>query len=138
MERNRRSRSSETRREGTRWSARSGVVGRAVLQGKVAAMIRDGSFDEYVQTLVENYAMHQREARSLPDDRYSFVAVPIRWRGSGPVIGVIYFDSTDATFFSEPASPRGDISQSFVVRVSTACAGLGLYTELRYAMEAGR
>ena len=124
--------------EGTRWSARSGVVGRAVLQGKVAAMIRDGSFDDYVQTLVESYAMHTHEARALPDDRFAFVAVPLRRRGTGPVIGVVYFDSTDATLFSDPVSPRGDISQAFVVKVATACAGLGLYTELRYAMEAGR
>jgi hypothetical protein len=123
---------------GTRWSARSGVVGRAVLQGKVAAMIRDGSFDEYVQTLVERYAMHTREARALPDDRFAFVAVPLRRRGTGPVVGVVYFDSTDASFFSDPAAAHGDISEPFVVRVATACAGLGLYTELRYAMEVGR
>ena len=74
----------------------------------------------------------------IPDDRFAFVAVPLRRRGTGPVIGVVYFDSTDATLFSDPAAPRGDISQPFVVRVATACAGLGLYTELRYAMEAGR
>jgi hypothetical protein len=124
--------------EGRRLSARSGVIGRAVLQGKVAAMIRDGSFDDYVQTLVESYAMHVHEARALPDDRFSFVAVPIRGRGVGPVVGVVYIDSTDRTFFSDPARPGGDISPPFVLKVATACAGLALYTELRYATEASR
>lgn len=124
--------------DGTRWSARSGIVGRAVLRGKVAAMIRDGSFDDYVQMLVEDYATHAREARAMADDRFAFVAVPLRRRGTGPVVGVVYIDATDATFFSDPSAPRGDISEPFIVKVATACAGLGLYTELRYEMEVRR
>ena len=119
---------------GTKASARSGIVGRAVLRGRPAAMIRDGSSDDYVQMLVEEYAMHAHEARALPDDRFAFLAVPLRRRGTGPLIGVVYFDSPDATFFSEPASPGG-ISETFVWKVATACAGLSLYTESRYPEE---
>lgn len=122
--------------EGTRLSARCGIVGRAVLRGKVAAMIRDGSFDDYVQMLVEDYAMHAYEARVQADDRFAFLAVPLRRRGTGPVVGVIYADSTDASFFSDPSAPGVDICARFVARVATACAGLGLYTELRYGLEA--
>ena len=124
--------------EGTRASARSGIVGRAVLRGRPAAMIRDGSFDDYVQMLVEEYAMHARAARALAADRFAFLAVPLRRRGTSPVVGVVYMDSSDATFFSDPASPRGDIYDPFVWTVVTACAGLSLYTELRYPLEASR
>ena len=122
--------------EGTKFSARSGIVGRAVLRGKVAGMIRRGSLDDYVQTLVENYAMHAHEAQGLPSDRFSFLAVPIRRRATGPVVGVVYMDSPDPTFFSDPAAPSEIIFDRFVLTVATACAGLGLYTELRYATEA--
>ena len=121
--------------EGTRASARSGIVGRAVLRGRPAAMIRDGSFDDYVQMLVEEYATHAHEARALADDRYAFLAVPLRRRGTSPVVGVVYIDSSDATFLSDPTCPRGDIFEPFVWTVVTACAGLSLYTELRYPPE---
>jgi hypothetical protein len=47
-----------------------------VLRGTVGAMIRDGSFDAYVQVLVEEYATHPHEARAFPDDRFAFLAVP--------------------------------------------------------------
>jgi hypothetical protein len=122
--------------EGTKASARSGIVGRAVLRGTVAAMIRDGSFDEYVQILVEEYATHAHEARAFPDDRFAFLAVPLRRRAAEPIVGVVYMDSPDRTFFSDPRCPSGDISEAFVLTVATACAGLSLYTELRYPMEA--
>jgi hypothetical protein len=79
--------------EGTKASARSGVVGRAVLRGTVAAMIRDGSFDEYVQVLVEEYATHAHEARAFPDDRFAFLAVPLRRRAA------------DGAGFDEPTMP---------------------------------
>jgi hypothetical protein len=122
--------------EGTRLSARSGIVGRAVLRGKVAAMIRDGSFDDYVRVLVEDYATHAHEARGLPDDRFAFLAVPLRRRMTEPIVGVVYIDSPDRNFFSDPRCPTGDISDAFVLTVATACAGLSFYTELRYPMEA--
>jgi hypothetical protein len=121
--------------EGTRASARSGIVGRVVLRGRAAAMIRDGSFDDYVQMLVEDYATHPHEARALRDDRFAFLAVPLRRRGTSPVVGVVYMDSSDPTFFSDPACPQGDVSERFVWMVVTACAGLSLYTDSRYPME---
>ncbi len=121
---------------GTVLSNRSGLVGRAILRGKPSAMIRDGSFDDYVQTLVEDFAMHAREARALPDDRFAFLAVPLKERGTSDVIGVIYMDSPDASFFSDPTLPRADVSQPFVAQVAAACTGLAAYAELRYPAEA--
>jgi hypothetical protein len=121
--------------EGTILSSRSGIVGRAILRGTTAAMIRDGSFDDYVQTLVDGYAMRAHEARILPDDRFAFLAVPLLRHGTSDVVGVVYMDSPDPAFLSDPARPRNDVANSFLLKVATACAGLSSYTELRYPTE---
>lgn len=97
-------------------------------------MIRDGSFDDYVQLLVNDYAMPLEEARRVSDGRFSFLALPLV-QASGTVVGVFYLDSPDRTFFSDPRQPSDDVSVAFVERIATACAGLAPYTHLRYPSE---
>jgi hypothetical protein len=121
--------------DGTRLSGRSGVVGRAILRGQAAAMIRDGSFDDYVQLLVDEYATHAHEARALDADRFAFLAVPLKQKGTSRVVGVIYMDSPDRSFFSDPEQPGADISAKFVQQIAAACTGLATYAELRYPSE---
>ncbi len=118
--------------EGTKVSRRSGVVGRAILRGKLAAIIRDGSFDDYVQLLVDEYAMPLEEARALDDGRFAVVAVPLRDPSTSRVVGVVYLDSPDRTFFSHPRRPRDVVYEAFVRKIVGACAGLLAYAELRY------
>ena len=121
--------------EGSKVSRRSGFVGRAILRGKPAAAIRDGSFDDYVQLLVNEYAMPVEEARALDDDRRAFLAVPLRDPSTNRVVGVVYMDSPDRTFFSHPARPRDVIYEAFVRKIVGACAGVSAYAELRYPSE---
>ncbi len=123
--------------EGTKVSRRSGFVGRAILRGKPAVAIRDGSFDDYVQLLVDEYATPLEEARALDDDRLAFVAVPLRDPSTSRVVGVVYMDSPDRTFFSHPARPRDVIYEAFVRKIVGACAGLVAYAELRYPRGGG-
>ena len=118
--------------EGTRVSRRSGIVGRAILRGKPAASLRDRPFDEYVRVLVDDYAMPFDEARQMPEDRLAFLAVPIVDRKSARIIGVVYMDSPDRTFFSPPARPRDVVSDAFVQQIAGACTGLVTYAQLRY------
>lgn len=120
---------------GTRVSRRSGVVGRAILRGTPAASIRDGSFDTYVDSLVRDYAVPVEEARTLPDDRFAFLAVPFRDRRTNRVAGVVYMDSPDRTFFSHPDRARDAVSDPFVRKVADACTGLVAYAELSYPQE---
>ena len=121
--------------EGTKVSRRSGVVGRAILRGIPAASIRDGAFDDYVRSLVNDYAVPADEARMVPDDRFAFLAVPFRDQRTSRVTGVVYMDSPDRTFFSSPERPRDGVSDSFVRKIAGACAGLVTYAELRYPPE---
>jgi len=121
--------------EGTKVSRRSGVVGRAILRGKPAASIRDGAFDDYVQSLVNDYAVPAEEARLVPDDRFAFLAVPFRDRRTNRVIGVVYMDSPDRTFFSAPEAPRDGVADAFVRKIADACTGIVAYAELRYPSE---
>ncbi len=121
--------------EGTKVSRRSGIVGRAILRGMPEASIRDGSFEDYVRSLVHDYAVPAEEARTLPDDRFAFLAVPFRDRRTNRVTGVVYMDSPDRTFFSHPERPRDGISDPFVRKIANACTGLIAYAELRYPQE---
>ena len=74
---------------GTTVSRRRGVVGRAILRGKPAAVTREGAFDDFVQSLVNDFAVPLEEARQIPDDRLAFLAVPFRERRTNRVIGVV-------------------------------------------------
>jgi hypothetical protein len=118
--------------EGTRVSRRSGIVGRAILRAQPAASIRDLPFEAYVQTLVHEYAVPIDEARRIPEDRYAFLAVPFVEYRTGRVTGVVYMDSPDRTFFSDPERPRAAVSHAFVRRVARACSGVSAYAQLRY------
>jgi hypothetical protein len=116
-------------------SCRSGVIGRAILRGRPAASIRDGAFDAYIEILVRDYAVPRREARELPEDRFSFLAVPIHHRGTDRVAGVVYLESTDRTFLSGPDRPGDGVSGPFVRRIVDACGGLAAYAESAYPKE---
>ena len=117
---------------GARVSRRSGVVGRAILRGTLAASIRDGSFEDYVQLLVRDYALPIDEARAMATSRLASLAVPLHDQRTSRVTAVVYMDSTDRAFFSRPERPRAAISDRFVQRIAAACAGLGAYAELTY------
>jgi hypothetical protein len=121
--------------EGTKVSRRSGIVGRAILRGQPAGTIRDGSFDDYVSLLVNEYATPIEEARQLDDGRFAFVAIPLNDPSTGRVVGVVYMDSPDRTFFSRPGHPRDLVSEVFVQKIVGACAGLLAYAALRYPAE---
>jgi hypothetical protein len=121
--------------EGTKVARRSGIIGRAILRGEPAGTIRDGSFDDYVWLLVKEYATPLDEARQLDDGRFAFVAIPLNDPSTGRIVGVVYMDSPDRTFFSRPERPRDLVSDVFVQRIVGACAGLLAYAELRYPAE---
>jgi hypothetical protein len=124
-----------TGEQGRRVSRRSGVIGRAILRGRLAVSVRDGSFDDYVGSLVRDYALPIEEARAVPDDRFAFLAVPLRDRRTNRVAGVVYMDSTDRAFLSHPEEPSDVISDAFVRRIARACTGLAAYAELTYPHE---
>ncbi len=109
--------------------SRCGIVGRAITRLKPQGMIREGSFDDYVRVMCEEYGMLVGEARELSDDRFSFLAIPLV--NGRSAVGVVYLDSTEPDFFSDAAAPNA-ISPHMVAMISTSCGGLAPYTRLRY------
>jgi hypothetical protein len=105
--------------QGRKFSARSGVVGKAVTAQRPWAMHRaNDSFDEYIKQAQEDYGMTEKEAKSLARGRMSFLAVPIGG-------GVVYLDCSDRDFFDS----------STVGIIVDACAGLSQFVNFRYAKE---
>jgi hypothetical protein len=109
--------------------SRCGIVGRAITRRKPQGLIRSGSFDDYVKVMCDEYGFLPDEARQLTPDRHAFLAIPLMH--GGRVVGVVYLDSPEPDFFSEPDRP-GEISPLVVGAVTTACGGLAPYTSLRY------
>jgi hypothetical protein len=108
--------------QGRRFSSRSGVVGRAITTREPAMLTRlDESFESYIHTLTTQWAMPEEEALRLTRDRFAFLAIPLTGAGN-KVIGVLFLDSSDKEFFSEP----------LVGGITTACVGLAQYAKLRY------
>jgi hypothetical protein len=115
--------------KGREMPSRCGIVGRAITRRKPQGLIRSGTFDDYVKVMCDEYGFLPDEARQLTPDRHAFLAIPLM-RG-GRVVGVVYLDSPEHDFFSEP-DRRGEISPLVVGAVTTACGGLAPYTSLRY------
>jgi hypothetical protein len=115
--------------KGREMPSRCGIVGRAITRRKPVGLVRSGAFDDYVKVMCDEYGFLPDEARQLTPDRHAFLAIPLM-RG-GRVVGVVYLDSPEPDFFSEPEAP-GEISPLVVGAVTTACGGLAPYTSLRY------
>lgn len=115
--------------KGREMPSRCGIVGRAITRRRPQGMIRSGSFDDYVKVMCEEYGFLPDEAHLLTPDRHAFLAIPLMRRGR--VVGVVYLDSPEPDFFSEPERPDA-ISPLIVGAVTTACGGLAPYTSLRY------
>jgi len=107
---------------GRRFSCRSGIIGKAVLQKKTQVAQRaDGDFESYLKELVTIYHVPEADAKLLTQDRRSFMAVPITNK-ENESIGVVYADSNDRDFFTEEIQDR----------IIAGCFGVAEYIETRY------
>lgn len=106
-------------KSGRKFSARTGVIGKAVLQkSSIFAARKSESEADFRRELVDDYNCTQQEAHEYRADRRSWGAVPIMV--DDIVVAVVFLDSSSADFF---ASNR-EIIQA-------ACAGLAAYGRLR-------
>jgi hypothetical protein len=86
---------------GRLFSARAGLVGRAVTSGDPVVMHRPANqpFDDYIKELRAHWHMTELEAKQLQADRRSLMAMPLL--GNGMVVGVVFADTSFADFFDE-------------------------------------
>lgn len=108
---------------GRRFSVRSGITGQAVREGSVLAGSRNNNDHEaYIRELVADWGYTEEDAKRLAIGRNSWMAVPIKYKGS-EVTGVVYLDSDEKKFFT-------DEIKTLIVG---ACGGLAVFIDERYS-----
>lgn len=87
---------------GRRFSIRSGIIGMAA-RGKFALVAGRGSTEHegFIAELVHDWAYTEHDARKLTPDRHAWMAVPML-SADGIPVAVIYLDSREPGFFTEP------------------------------------
>ena len=87
---------------GRRFSIRSGIIG-AVARGRFAMVAGRGCTEHegFIEELVEEWAYTEHDARKLTPDRHAWMAVPML-SAQGATVAVVYLDSRDPGFFTEP------------------------------------
>lgn len=87
---------------GRRFSIRSGIIG-LVARGRFAMVAgrECAEHEGFVAELVEDWAYTEHDARKLTPDRHAWMAVPML-SATGATVAVVYLDSRDPDFFTEP------------------------------------
>ncbi|MDX2146858.1 MAG: hypothetical protein SFZ23_04990 [Planctomycetota bacterium] len=82
--------------------ARVGTIGLAARSGECIAAERSATdLDEFRAEMVEHWGYTKEEARQLSNDRFSFLAYPVRESEDGSVVAVVFFDSRRSGFFAD-------------------------------------
>jgi hypothetical protein len=85
---------------GRRFSIRSGVIGKAVREKKVIAVVCESeSYQGFLKELIREWAYTEDEARKLTPDRRAWMAVPIL-AADESVAAVVYLDSSVRDLFT--------------------------------------
>lgn len=88
---------------GRQLNIRSGITGDSIRNKAIVTFERTSStFDDYVSELVTQQNYLQAEAEKMTRDRFSAISVPVESR-DGELIGVVYMDSNEKSFFSNAA-----------------------------------
>lgn len=110
--------------EGRRFSKRSGIIGRAVVTKQPLVGTRtNGDTNKFHDELAQVWHMPADEAKKVSQDRWSWMAVPLRGRSEPPA--VVYLDSSRPDFFTNEI-------QELVVG---ACQGVAAFIQQRYPEE---
>ena len=108
---------------GRRFSDKSGISGRAFRLGAVVtARRRNTDHDQFLHEMVEDWGFSAEEAKALSGDRMAWMAVPIKDEANDAVIGVVFFDSSNPDYFSQPV-------QELAI---AGCVGLSKYISQHY------
>ncbi len=108
---------------GRRTSIRSGIVGKAVREKKVISGKRPtANRDDYIRILCRDWSYTEADAKQLTEDRMSWMAVPFLDRTGAEVVAVLYLDSNDPNFFSQPVKNA----------ILNASGGVGQYLQAKY------
>jgi hypothetical protein len=107
---------------GRRFNIRSGICGKAARENKVLSASRNNNdYSSYIEELVSVWGYTPEEARKLSITSNSWLAVPIKYKGT-EVTGVVYLDSNEKDFFTDPIKEQ----------VVWACGGLAVFIDERY------
>lgn len=105
-------------RPGRRFSIRSGIIGMAARRRASIVAVRNCAEHEgFIQELMRQWAYPEHDARMLTPDRHAWMAVPIL-SAQGATVAVVYLDSRDPQFFSEPLQDL----------IHVVCGGINAYT----------
>lgn len=109
---------------GRRFPVQSGITGRSFREGAMLSARRNGATQEaYVAELIKNWHYTEADARRVNAWTQSWFAVPIHDGAAGPVIGVLYLDSTDPKFFD---------AANVLTLVGQAAVGIAFFVGRRY------
>lgn len=112
--------------EGRRFSKRSGIIGRAVMSKQPMVGTRtNGDADQYHKELAEVWHMPPDEAKKVRQDRWTWMAVPLRSVKGAEPPAVVYLDSSKPDLFTTEI-------QNLVI---WACFGVAAFIQQRYPEE---
>lgn len=79
----------------------SGVIGRAYQSRKISLAKRESDdHQQFIEEMISEYSIPREEAEALKPGRRAWLAIPIT--GTKAPVGVVFMDSDDKEFFSEP------------------------------------
>jgi hypothetical protein len=109
---------------GRRFLINAGLIGVVARTGEMRAFFREAtmSFEEWCETLVEDYGMTRESAWATRRDRFSFLGVPIKSPGGKEVRAVVYLDAQEPGFFDN------DVADLIV----SGCEGLAAWIDEHY------
>lgn len=102
-----------------------GVTGLCFRQQRLIKASHDGEYEERIEFLIREWGYTEESASELTFDRKAWVAVPILDELDRVMVGVLYCDSRDASFFGR--------SNGFRHRaLETACIGIARFVGRHY------
>lgn len=103
---------------GRKFSASSGIIGRALREKEAfAARRKNDNYVAYIDELIREWSYTKAQAEALHPGTMSWMAIPLVEQEANVVHGIVYLDSTDPEFFT-------DIRQTLAI---CACAGIARY-----------
>jgi hypothetical protein len=101
----------------------SGIIGMAFRDKKMLVMTRKNENPTlYIDELMKDWSYSEEEARKRDPETMAWAALPLRKSDQDPVEGVIYLDSVDRDFFTDPRSTL----------ILAAAGGIARYVAQRY------
>ena len=109
---------------GRKFSVRSGIAGKSARTGEIYQASRQNDDAQKYRTEMQDvWGYTASDVKKLSDDRFSWMAVPVKDETGTHSLGVVYLDSTVKSLFEE---------KSRQVAVVVACTGIAAYVDRRY------